>query len=255
MDNGILQKINDRITIKGSFLSREILDETLNKLLSAGIRAPNASNMQRYSIIVIRDKEKQKAIGGYTSSIILVFCVDLNRWIKIFETMDISIPFSGIMQLLTGFVDASLCAQNIVIAAHSLGIGSRFTNALFRTGEIEKIFKILNLPKFVFPVISLCLGYPKEWPKNKKSRILNGVVHYEAYQDFSKQETLSQIQEYNSKNYIGIIPSEKIKDSLKTYLELYVKLQQKRTPKPKKQREIYSSLVNSGFLSLEQNGF
>jgi len=256
MMNETLRLINERISIKEGFLDKEIPDELMNTILEAGIRAPTASSMQRYSIIIIKDKERRKAIGAYPCSTVLVFNVDLNRWVKMCESIGETYPFSGVRHLLTGMVDALLCAENIVIAAQSLGVGSCFTNSIFKAGSMSEIFKILKLPKYVFPVIALCLGYPKEWPKRKRSRLRRGIFHNETYHDFSEEDIEGILQEYNSNGFVGMKDLKKIEaEGFENYIEWFMKewVQRESWP-PSKRRDFWTSLVESGFLDPKYNG-
>ena len=257
MMNETLRVINERVSIHGGFLDKDIPEKIIDIILDAGIRAPTASSMQRYAIIIVKDKEKQKAIGAYPSSVVFVFCVDVNRWIKMYGSIGENYPFDGVKQLLTGISDALLCAQNIVVAAQSLGIGSCFTNSIFRKGSMTEIFKILNIPNFVFPVIALRLGYPKEWPKKKKFRLTQkGIIHHETYLDFSKEDINEIINEYNSKNVIGEMNRKRISQisGFKNYFEWFVNLYKKQTLKPTIRRDLWNSLIRSGFFDPKHNG-
>jgi len=253
--NETLRIINERISIKEGFLEKPVPDGILEAILDLGVRAPNASNMQRYSIIVIKDKEMQKAIRAYPCSVALVFNVDLNRWIKMCDAIGETYPFAGVSHFLTGVVDAVLCAQNIAIAAQSLGIGSLFTNSIFRTDNMSEVFETLKLPKYVFPIITLCLGYPEEWPEKRRSRLKRkGIVHTETYHDFSKEDIKDIIDEYNSKDFVGV-DSEKVKAlGFKDYVEWIVKEQIRRSVGKSARTNLWNSLAKSGFLDPKYNG-
>ncbi|MEM2336270.1 MAG: nitroreductase family protein [Candidatus Bathyarchaeia archaeon] len=70
-------------------------------------------------------------------------------------TNDLALLFFGIQ-------DAALMAENMVIAARSLGLGSCFLGgAVF---QAEKIAEEYHLPKRVFPLVQLVMGYPAEDP-------------------------------------------------------------------------------------------
>jgi nitroreductase len=73
--------------------------------------------------------------------------------------------------------DAAIAAQNIVLAAHSLGLGTcmvvSFAGVAFRT--------LLNLPEKVFPCMLLTLGYPAESPEPPPRRPINELAFSEEY--------------------------------------------------------------------------
>jgi len=67
---------------------------------------------------------------------------------------------NDLSMLLYGIQDAALMAENMVIAAESLGMGSCFLgNTPYRAAHIQKQYK---LPKRVFPLVELVMGYPAE---------------------------------------------------------------------------------------------
>jgi nitroreductase len=252
--NETLRTIHNRVSIKTGFLEKEISSSILEAIIEAGLRAPNASNMQRYSVIVIRDKERQKRLGLYSCNAAIIFCVDVNRWIKIFQALKKEYPLSGVKQLLTSIVDAVLCAENVALSAQSLGLGSRFTNVIFRKNTTAELRKILKLPKFVFPIISLCLGYPKTIPKDRRSRAKKGIIHYETYNDFSEKEIEEIISEYNSsdlKNWVN----DNIENQNQTNIEFLVNMIQKRVFDKPSRRELWKGLIETGFFEPKYNGF
>ncbi|MHA1212925.1 MAG: nitroreductase family protein [Candidatus Heimdallarchaeota archaeon] len=256
MQNETLQTIHNRISIKNGFLEKNISSSILEKLIEAGLRAPTASNMQRYSIIVIRDKKRHKKLALYPCNVAIIFCVDSNRWIRIFKTLKKDYPFSGVKELLTSVVDTVLCAENVVLSAQSLGIGSRFTNILFRKNRMKELRQKLTLPKFVFPIISLCLGYPKNNPKERRSRAKIGIVHNETYHDFSEKTIKEIIKEYNNTALRNWGLKEKILNQKKSSnIEFLVKLIQKRPFTEPSRRDLWNDLVESGFFESAYNGF
>lgn len=254
MLNETLKTIHNRVSIKDGFLDKEIPSSTLETIIEAGLRAPTASNLQRYSIIIIRDKERHKRLGIYPCDVAIIFCADINRWIRIFQALKQKYPFSGVKQLLTSIVDAVLCAENVALSAHSLGIGSRFTNVIFRRNSISELRSILNLPRFVFPIISICLGYPKTITKDKRGRAKKGIVHYETYNDFSEKEIEEIIDEYNSSNLKNWVGDYNENQNL-TNIEFLVNMIQKRIFDLSSRRELWKSLIDTGFFEAKYNGF
>ena len=73
-----------------------------------------------------------------------------------------SIVCNDLSLLLFGMQDAILMSENLVIAGESLGLGSCFIgNAPYRAKSIIENYK---LPRRVFPVVQLVMGYPAENP-------------------------------------------------------------------------------------------
>jgi len=77
----------------------------------------------------------------------------------------------------TALMDVSMAAQNMMLMAYSLGIGSCPIVSFNKTALKE----LLNIPEDVEPVLIISLGYPEFWPKPPKRRPLEEVVHVEEY--------------------------------------------------------------------------
>ncbi len=88
--------------------------------------------------------------------------------------------------LLLGIQDASLMAENMVIAAESLGLGSCFLgNTPYRSQEIVKEYK---LPMGVFPLVQLVMGYPAEDPPSRPRYPLDFVLFEDKYPTLSPEQ-------------------------------------------------------------------
>jgi hypothetical protein len=122
--------------------------------------------------------------------VLLLFCLDLHRnerWAKL-EVAPFSAT-SSFRHFWVSFQDTIICAQSICTAADSMGLGSVYIGSVIDNPEdIETMFK---LPKGVFPVVLLCLGYPKVRPKPANKLGPDVVVHSESYSQLEDQQLLS----------------------------------------------------------------
>jgi nitroreductase len=185
--NQVLKTIKERQSVR-SFLDKIIEDEILNQIIDAGIRAPTSGNLQPYSLVVVKDKDKKEIIAQKTyqkfikNADTLIFLIldfhRIGRWAKLSKS-----PFAmgkSLRHFLTAFHDVICCAQNMVIAAESLGIGSVFIGNVIELSE--EFQEILNLPSLTFPSALLCLGYPDKIGKRTKRLATEVIVHRETYQ-------------------------------------------------------------------------
>lgn len=154
----IFEIINNRRSMRW-FLDKPVADEVLETILKAGMRAPFAS--QLCSVVYTRDKAKMKKVrmGSYpTAPLLLVFLVDVRRLEKIMAKRNHIYDFDDLMTLWIGLQDVALAIENMIIAAESLGMGSVLLgNAPLRADIIAETF---NIPRRVFPVVGMNLGYP-----------------------------------------------------------------------------------------------
>ena len=196
--NETLKTIFNSRTIHGNFNEKEISEDDLQTILSAAVRAPNASNRQAYSIVVIDDREVMKEISGYRGSQALLFCEDYTRMTDLAEHTGHSYTPDGLVDFVTGAVDTILAAQNAALTAKSLGIDSMFTNGIHRVA-IDSVYQKLGLPqRFCFPLILLILGYPTVEPDFLKGRITGkGVVHRNSYHRLNDTELDEMVAAYD----------------------------------------------------------
>lgn len=201
-----LETIRDCRTIHGNFTEREIPEETLQEIIGASVRAPGASNMQSYSIIVLRDRQRMSDVCGYTGSRTLVYCIDFNRLVDSARHLGHAYEPRGVDNLLIGCVNTTLAVENAVVAARALGVDSLVTNGVHR-GDIERHWKLLDLPdSLCVPLVAVVLGYPTEEPTDRKGRLSGpGVVHEDRYHRLTKPELETLVRECDDPNrHLGL---------------------------------------------------
>jgi len=190
IQNPVLKTIFERKSIR-SFKSKKVPRETIEQIVRAGQRAPTACRMETYSFIMISDANKKEqilqAIAHHTSTrgfmeeapLWLMVCTDFARQLKLLEVLGIKNEYGDVGKLLLGVMDATLAAENMVLAAEALGLGSCFVGNVWTAPK--RIAEILNLPKNVLAIVLLCIGYPNETPPLKPRWPLDAVLHENEY--------------------------------------------------------------------------
>ncbi len=177
-----------------SFTPQDIDDALLNDLLMPGLRSSSAGNMQTWSVIVTRDEAvKRRMVDLHNDQpmileapVLLTFCADVFRmreWIRVNNSKQ---GFDDFLGFLTGTVDAIVAAQTICLAAESLGLGICYLGTTWWAAD--QIIDLLALPKGVFPVTGVVLGYPAEDPPLRDRLPLEVMVHQEQYRRLSDEE-------------------------------------------------------------------
>ncbi|UCE44089.1 MAG: nitroreductase family protein [Candidatus Bathyarchaeota archaeon] len=198
--NQTLKLLIERASCR-SFSPKKIASDILRPILSAGIHAPTGGNLQPYSIIKIENDETKQKLAEMCGQdfigkapVLLLFCIDwrrIERWAK----LEIA-PFtatSSFPHFWISFMDTIICAQNICTAADSLGLGSVYIGTILEFfSEIQDMFQ---LPKGVFPVVLLCLGYPKAEPLPRKKLADQVIVHAERYHEIEDQKLTDAFNE------------------------------------------------------------
>ncbi len=160
----------------------------LEAIISCAQMASTSSFLQQYSVVAVEGearKDRLAALCGNQEQIrqcptFLAFCADLHRLKRVCEREGTQIQTEYVEAFLTAAVDAALLAQNVALAAESLGLGIVYIGAI-RNNPAEIVTE-LALPDLVFPVTGMCLGYPGERPKAKPRLPLPAVLHREHYQ-------------------------------------------------------------------------
>ena len=177
-----------------NFLHKKIPEKILHFILKAGIHSPTGGNLQPYSIIKIENEEMKQKLAKMCyqefiakASVDLIFCIDwrrLERWAQ----LEIA-PFtatSSFEHFWISFQDTIICAQNICTAADAMGLGSVYIGTVL--GWFRELKKMFKLPHGVFPVVLLCIGYPKKRPTSRKKLGIDIVIHDETYHEIPDEE-------------------------------------------------------------------
>jgi nitroreductase len=171
------------------YTGESIAPELLRALIRAGQGAASSSFLQAYSIIRVSRPETRSAIALAAgnqpwveqAAELLIFCADLRR-------VDAACRRSGAGALegwtehsLAAVVDVSLMAQNVLLAAESVGLGGVYIGGI--RNQPQTLVDLLGLPDLVVPVFGLCLGWPAESPDVKPRQPLDLVLHQDRYRD------------------------------------------------------------------------
>jgi len=172
--NECIQVINDRRSIR-KFKSKELSKQQIEQLLHSAQMAPSAGNLQARDFVVVTKKEtKQKlckaALNQYfieEAPVVIAVCANYNR----------SISRYGNRGELYSIQDATASVMNILLTAHSLGLGTCWVGAFYE----DKVSEILGIPKSIRPIALIPVGYPDETPIAPPRRSLSEVTHWEKW--------------------------------------------------------------------------
>lgn len=201
--NEVLKQLKERKSVR-VFTERQITPEEVSAILDAAVNAPTAGNQQLYTIINVTDPQlKAKLVESCDNQpfiakapLVLVFCADCRKWYDTFLEYDCNPRKPGVGDLMLAVSDANIAAQNAVVAAHSLGIGSCYIGDIMENAELQR--EILSLPPYVFPAAMLVFGFPtkQQIEREKPPRSpMQYIVHENGYRDMNAlelKEMLSQ---------------------------------------------------------------
>lgn len=251
--NETIKTIGSLRTIHGNFLDKPLPESALQTILQASVRAANASNMQSYSIVVVKDRAKMKAVCTYQGSCMLLYCVDFNRLKDSAESLGYSYFPDNIETFVTASINTSLAVQTAAIAAKSLGIDSLITNGIHR-GDMERVWKLLDLPQAsCFPLIALVLGYPTEEPAYQKGRLDGvGVIHHETYHKLTKEEVADITRQYDDKERHLALNEDWKAQGYNHYMDWWFKDWLRGSKPTERETQMLHLLKRSGFVELQK---
>lgn len=154
----ILEVIKTRRSIR-QYTKDPISEDDINKILEAGRWAPSASNTQPWRFIVLRSQEMRKKLaetliwGRFLSQAALGIVVTINPYAS-------SHPVE----------DGAAATQNILLEAHSLGLGACWIGA-YGSDHETSAKKVLNIPKEERLLSVIAIGHPAETPQNARREL------------------------------------------------------------------------------------
>jgi len=182
MTNPVLDLLLSRKSVR-SYEPREISAEIRDEILKAMLRAPTAGNQMLYSIIEVTDQRLKDTLAETCdhqpfiakAPWVLLFLADYQRWYDYFVASGVRemCEQSGVAMrkpeegdLFLACCDALIAAQTAVIAAESFGVGSCYIGDIMEQYETHQM--LFDLPRYVFPICLLCLGYPTPQQKERE---------------------------------------------------------------------------------------
>ena len=171
--NDVLHQLRDRKSVR-AYLEKPIAPDDKRAILEAACAAPTAGNQQLYTILDITDQKLKDTLAETCdhqpfiaqAPVVLVFCADCLRWYDAYRAAGLSPRRPGPGDLMLSVTDAAIAAQNAVVAAQSLGLGSCYIGDIMERYEEQR--RLLQLPPWVFPACMLVLGWPTRQQKERK---------------------------------------------------------------------------------------
>ena len=157
----IVENIMTRTSIR-NYTDQAISPDTIETLLRAGMAAPTAVNKQPWHFVAVTDKENLSGLAtanpnagmAAKAPLAIVVCGDMTKalegggrafWIQ----------------------DCSAATENILLAAHALGLGAVWTGTYPNEERVTAVSEVLKLPEYIIPLCTIVIGHPAESPAPK----------------------------------------------------------------------------------------
>lgn len=246
MNKTIEKQLNHKSIRK--FKNEALDQETVSLLVDVARHTSTSNFMQSYSIMSITDPQLKKEISkvckqSYVaeSGHLFIFLIDQHRNAQIAKEHDVDTDVLGSFdRFQIASSDALLAAQNTLIAAESMDLGGVLLGSVLN--DAQKIIELLNLPKYVFPIIGLALGYPDQTPQ-LKPRLPQAMMHYE--------NTYPEIENYTEKlaDYDEIVQTYyDLRDANRRVDAFTSQINQSMSRKPEGRMALLEALNKQGLL-------
>ncbi|MBN2454337.1 nitroreductase family protein [Candidatus Woesearchaeota archaeon] len=171
----VLEALHTRRSIR-KYLDVPVEWDKVGTILDAGRVAPSAGNLQSWRFVVVRNPEKKKQIAD--ACLQQYWMEQAPVFIVIFAEMNKLENHYGIRGVrLYSIQSCSMAALQMMLAAHSLGLGTCYVSA-FDENAMARIF---NLPDSVRPQCIITIGYPDETPEAPLRFRLENIAWHEVW--------------------------------------------------------------------------
>lgn len=166
------------------FEKRQIPETVLTEIISASTYAPSGLNLQPWGFVVVQDQALLTRVSDYCKPLLLELMKDVHEgtsdaFRSLLESKESTIYYNAPTVILVigktdsqfRWIDCCLCAENLMLAAHALGIGSCWIGSIEPVYDNEELMAEFHIPDGYSPIGTIAFGYPAEKPvaPDKKS--------------------------------------------------------------------------------------
>ena len=188
-----MMSIRNRKTIR-KYSDKIVSDELHNKLLEEAEHTPTMGNLQLYSVVVTRSKNGKEALAPAHfnqpmvtgAPVVLTICADFRRTSTWAENRKAIPGYDNFLSFINASADALLYTQSFCNLAEDKGLGTCYLGTTVYMPQM--IIDALKLPKLVFPIATITLGWPAEEPNISDRLPIEAIIHYEHYEDYTPEK-------------------------------------------------------------------
>jgi FMN reductase (NADPH) len=154
-----------------------------------------------YSAVVIQDAERKSQMaelcGGQRhieeAPVFIAWCADLSRLDRMCKQRGCDHVYEYLENFMLASVDTAILMQTATIAAESLGLGMCYIGAI--RNNAQGVIDLLDLPRLVVPVSGMTLGWPQKESTPRPRLPLDGIVHWEHYDEVKDADALAELDQ------------------------------------------------------------
>lgn len=198
--NEVMKSLLSHQSIR-AYTEQPVEDDKIDQIIQAVQAAPNWNNLQHVSVVVVKEQERKEMFSRFCGGqkqiahapVFLIFCADFYRtWLACKKEEHFDETMKRLDNIILGANEVGIAVGTATAAAESMGFGMVVIGDI-RLHALEAV-KELNLPKYVVPMLGLCVGYPAEEP-GIKPRLPKEAVCFEERYERGLEPLLKQYDE------------------------------------------------------------
>lgn len=200
MTNATITQIYQHASVR-SYEPDEVSPQMVETIVTAALRSSTSSNLQMYSVVAVTDAAKREQLAALCGNqqhirqapVFLAWCADLSRLERICHWRGYEQVADYVENFLLAAVDTAILMQTATLAAESLGLGMCYIGGI--RNNPQAVIDLLALPRLVFPVSGMTLGWPSH-PHHPRPKLpTRAVLHWETYATQGEQEAWHEYDE------------------------------------------------------------
>ncbi len=187
MTTPMIELVNNHVSVR-SYRTDPVSTETIERIVAAAQHSSTSANLQMTSVVAVLDPDKRKRLAELCGAnqqhineapVFLAWCADLSRLDRVCELRHYKQITNYVENFLMAAVDATIASQSAALAAESLGLGICYIGSI--RNNPREVISLLALPRLVFPIMGMAVGWPAAKPRIRPRLATNAVLHWETY--------------------------------------------------------------------------
>lgn len=173
------------------YANKEVSNELLHQLIEEASHTQTMGNLQLYSVIITRSEAMKERLAPLHfnqpmvkgAPVVLTFCADFRRTTIWADNRQADPGYDNFLSFINAASDTLLFCQTFCNLAEAKGLGLCYLGTTVYMPM--QIIKTLQLPRLVFPIATITIGWPDENPAPSDRLPLHGIIHEETYHDYT----------------------------------------------------------------------
>ncbi len=196
MDSPVIQLMHRHGSVR-HFTPDPVPADMVEAIAAAAQRASTSSNLQVVSVVAVTAEATRARLATICEQqhvaqvpVVLVWCADFARLERACTLRGYRQDARYVETFLTGVLDAGIAAQSGALAAEALGLGVCYQGSI--RNNMQEVIDLLQLPRLVFPVVGMAVGWPAAPPPHRPRLPLRAVLAWDRYPAAPPDDALAE---------------------------------------------------------------